>query len=416
MIFSPAKSRRFVLFYPSQELGGAELLLSRLADILSGRGHQVTVLDSEKGIIAKNILDPAVKCLTARIDQPVFIECDHFITFASHLSSLRRYVNPNENCNVVIWSVHPLNAIFLMPRCGEKVFQISIDFLKFLNRCFFRSEVNVREKALNSLVGSDAFVCMDAENARVLSHYYGIKNDFRFIPVPVSLPNKERHKSKLKNSAFITLAWYGRLCDFKVHTLVYLITQLGKVKDQFNLRLIIVGDGPLRGLVERAVVAAGIAADFKGTMQNDAAAVLLNQEADVVFAMGTAALEAGAMGIPTVLVDASYKPINFPYRFSWLHQTKQFTLGRFVNKSSPIRGVTVEGILKDAIVNYYEHAKASCKYVQCNHEINHVVDLVEVSCNQSKMSLARFHDLTDYKKPLSIRVAKYFRNLMLNLK
>ena len=40
--------KSFALFYPSQEIGGAELLFARLAAKLAERGHKVTIIDSEK--------------------------------------------------------------------------------------------------------------------------------------------------------------------------------------------------------------------------------------------------------------------------------------------------------------------------------------------------------------------------------
>ena len=95
------QKKRFALFYPSQELGGAELLISRLAEELSERGNCVTVLDSDKGIIRDNIKNKGVFCLTVSCDHPVSIDSDYLIVFASHLSSLGRFVNSNDNCRVL---------------------------------------------------------------------------------------------------------------------------------------------------------------------------------------------------------------------------------------------------------------------------------------------------------------------------
>lgn len=404
--------KHYTLFYPSQELGGAELLLSRLADKLVERGNKVTIIDSEKEIISKNSNNANLSKLTIKNDRPIFIDSDYLIAFASHISSLRQYVSSNEECKVVFWSIHPLNAIYLMPRIGEKLFQINFNFFKKINSIFFSAEVNVRKRLLESLAAEAAFISMDSENTQMIEKYYEIKYDVSFVPVPVDVPVEVSLERKEICNEVISVAWYGRLCDFKVHALIYLISELVKIKSKFDFILIIIGDGSFRYLVEQAVLSAKISADFKGSMPNREAKAYINRNADVVFAMGTAALEAAAMGIPTILADASYSRIDFPYKFNWLYQTRNFTLGRFVNKSMSIQGHSITEIFQEIHDNQYVHVNASYEYVKNNHEINHVTSLIENACTQSRMSLKRFLNLSDYQKPIIIRLAKRFRNFL----
>lgn len=406
------QKKRFALFYPSQELGGAELLISRLAEELSERGNCVTVLDSDKGIIRDNIKNKGVFCLTVSCDHPVSIDSDYLIVFASHLSSLGRFVNSNDNCRVLFWSVHPLNSIYLFPRLGEWLFQGDINYLKIVNRILFSSEVGVRSRALNELIRANAFFCMDGENSRVLNLYYGLDGGGKFIPVPVPISGCPLGKRDFQESGIITIAWYGRLCDFKVHALVYLIYQLKFLERFYRIKLLVIGDGPLKSKVERAIAETGLSVCFKGTMTNAAAQKLLYEESDIVFAMGTAALESGAIGIPTVLVDASYKPIDFNYGFQWLYQTKEFTLGRFIKKSDAMAGVSLDALLRDACDDYKRHSVASFDYVRSNHDISNVVNLLERYCEESEMSLAKFIRVTNYKGAFLLRAARYVRKLL----
>lgn len=412
----PLNQKHYVLFYPSQQLGGAELLFSRLADKLARRGHSVTILDSEKKIIANNSRETTVCCRVVKLDIPIVVECDYFIAFASHLTSLYRYVKLNDDCKMLFWSVHPLNAIFLIPRYGEKVYTFGLNFLRVVNLIFFNSENRVRKRIISELVDADGFVCMDGENILLLTQYYKIEKEFKLIPVPIVLPVAAAPRKKLSDDGYINLAWYGRLCDFKVYPLIYLISQLALIKEKFNLNLIVIGDGPLRDLVECAVKKAGINASFRGDVPNSVAIKTLYDEVDIVFAMGTSALEAGAMGIPTVLVDASYRPIKFNYLYSWLHQTKQFTLGRLIKKSSVKSGKSVEEIIWEALLNYSFQADANLKYVKNNHNIENIVQIIEESCERSAMTSSIFLGLTKYQRPLLIHIANYFHRLILRLK
>lgn len=404
--------RRFALFYPSVELGGAEMLFARLADQLARRGHEVTILDGDKGVIQDNVTEPGVLSRTVEKDAPIVVECDHLIAFASHLHSLRRFVDARSTGQVLFWGVHPLNAVYLPPRVGEKLFAAGVARLRAVNRRFFRAEDEVRGRALRAAMESDAFVCMDGETADVLADYYGIEKPFRFIPVPVSIPDESRNTPSAPRGTDFTLAWFGRLCDFKVYALLDLIARIGELPERDALRLLIIGDGPLRDMVERAAERAGVQACFKGRLPNAQARQVLAQEADLVFAMGTAALEAGTLALPTVLVDASYRPITYPYGYDWLYRTPNFTMGRFVNRHSPLRGMPLAALLKEAREDLAGHGRKTFDYVRTHHDAEHVVDLVEEHTARSTMSLQRFHALTDYRKPFLVRTAIGVRNLL----
>ena len=50
--------------------------------------------------------------------------------------------------------------------------------------------------------------------------------------------------------------------------------------------------------------------NFLGTLRNNQLQSVLSQ-ANIGFAMGTSALDIANLGIPTILLDFSYQPINF---------------------------------------------------------------------------------------------------------
>ena len=48
--------------------------------------------------------------------------------------------------------------------------------------------------------------------------------------------------------------------------------------------------------------------------------------------MGTAALEGAKLGIPTILLDISYKSIKSEYNYRWLYERDGKTLGDNINE------------------------------------------------------------------------------------
>ena len=51
------------------------------------------------------------------------------------------------------------------------------------------------------------------------------------------------------------------------------------------------------------------------------------REFDLIFAMGTSALDAARVGMPVVRLDYSYKLIGSNYRYKFLHQVEGYSLG-----------------------------------------------------------------------------------------
>jgi hypothetical protein len=54
---------------------------------------------------------------------------------------------------------------------------------------------------------------------------------------------------------------------------------------------------------------------------------------DILFAMGTSALEGARLGVPTALLDFSYGPVPADYRYRWLFDAEDFELGRLIDAS-----------------------------------------------------------------------------------
>ena len=402
----------YLLFYPSVELGGAEMLFARLADELATLGHKVTVLDSEKQIIIKHIQNETVEFIVLTEGNPVLVKSKYILAFASHITTISRYIHKDSVGRLLFWNVHPLNSIYLPPVIGEKLFHIGIGWLKNANKFFFPEEDNVRKAALRYLIKNRAFVCMDGECSDTISKYYSNIKISDYIPIPVpKLSIDVVSDRSISINEDVTFLWYGRLCDFKFYGLIYLIQRIASLKNTNNvIKLIIVGDGPFRKMVQKALKKFDVRASLLGALPNKEALKLIATNADIVFAMGTAALETAALGIPTILAPASFGPIRNDYRFEWFYETTNYNLGSFAKSGIHDKGLTVEEILIELRTNFSKHANLSSSYVEKNHQIDHVVNLVRYFSANSTMDFSDFTNITQYKRPFLIRLLKYCNN------
>ena len=399
---------RYFLFYPSVEVGGAEILFARLADALVDRGNEVTVMDSEKKIIINLLKNKCVRTLITCTHEKVEVCTDYIIIFASHAINAPRFFNAPAESKLLVWNIHPLNNIFLPPVIGEYIFNMGLVFLRIFNSLFFHSENKVRINTLKTLFRADAFMCMDGETAKTLNNYYCLNLAYDYIPVPVPVSDNAVHAlHEFDSAGMINLFWYGRLCDFKSYGLIYLIKKLSELK--FQIRIGIIGDGDFRKTVEAVAKSSAVQVCFFGSLPNEEAILLLQREADVVFAMGTAALEAAAIGIPTVLAPVSYGKISYDLKFDWLYNTKNFTLGRLVGVGGHGEGLSVSEIISNVIRDRDFFGKSCQQYVYDFHKLSCVVDLIQLKTSQSRMKFSDYCQLVTYKKSFLIRLSIFLR-------
>lgn len=399
---------RYLLFYPSVEIGGAEVLFARLADALVDRGNEVTVMDSENKIIINLLKNKSVRTLICCQREKVEVCVDYVVMFASHAISAPCFFNASAESKLLVWNIHPLNNIYLPPVFGEYIFNMGLGFLRTVNNLFFRSENKVRINTLKTLFQADAFMCMDGETAKTLNSYYCLNFEYDYIPVPVPVSDNSVHAlHEFDSAGVINLFWYGRLCDFKSYGLIFLIKKLSELK--FKIRLGIIGDGDFRKTIENVAKSSAVQVYFFGSLPNEEAISLLQREADVVFAMGTAALEAAAIGIPTVLAPVSYGKISYDLRFDWLYNTKNFTLGRLISVEEHGEGLSVSEVISNVITARDFFGKSCQQYVYDFHELSCVVDLVQLKASQSRMKFSDYCQLVIYKRPFLIRLSIFLR-------
>lgn len=407
----------YVLFYPSVEVGGAEILFARIADELANSGKRVLILDSERKIIHQNIINKSIIKVVTKPGESVHVKSKYIIAFSSHITKISEYIHKESSGKLLFWNVHPLNSIYIPPFFGENLFNFGINWLKFVNGVFFKEEDNIRKSILDSLIKNRAFVCMDNESSETLKKYYDGIYPNEYIPIPAPKQEIEINSNlPTPPKENINIFWYGRLCDFKCHGLIHLINKIANIKRKdYSINLSIIGDGPYRKTIQEVAKKNKLKAVFLGTLPNFDALKLIKNNADIVFAMGTAALESSSLGIPTILAPASFGKIKDDYLFDWLYNTNNYNLGTFSKNNSNDKGYSIEELIHELIFNFKEHSYASRKYVEENHKIDYILSLIEKHSAKSTMEYSDFVRISKYRKPVINRISRFLiKNLYRN--
>ncbi len=351
-------------------------MVARLAEQLAKRGHEVLVVDGEHEIIISLCQGSEIKSLVASVACPVSLNEWNIVAFASNIVDVYKWIVPLDGCRILFWSVHPFNSIYLPPRIGAWLASSSLRFLKFVNLALFRREHSARAAAVEWTLSRGALKFMDGENFRVVSAYYENVECADYIPIPApDHVSSARLSKQVEDGAGVNLFWYGRICDFKVHGLVALVRGVSNYPGQVNLHVI--GDGDHRWLFDKACKEYEVSCCFHGALPNARARELIADKADVVVAMGTAALEAAQLDIPTILAPASYKPLPEKYRFEWLYNSRNFDIGSFDTDTPSASGLDVAQIIDQIRLEKKHHAQLCRAHVEQFHAMSAVVDKLE---------------------------------------
>ncbi|MCX7119947.1 MAG: hypothetical protein NTZ86_08840 [Legionellales bacterium] len=192
-------------------------------------------------------------------------------------------------------------------------------------------------KLLSSLLAERAVIFTDevAMNSDIqyLKYIPSDVNDLIF-PIPIDVTCVA--PSYVFPASPLRFMWIGRVDnDFKILPLLRIIRDVssalkrGVLKGE--LEFTIIGSGDSEDLLQKEItLTTGIKFIWKGKVPLSELTDLLTKNVDVLFAMGTSALEGARCGIPTVIVQPfSYQKQepSLPYR--WCHQTVGHSMGEF---------------------------------------------------------------------------------------
>ena len=207
------------------------------------------------------------------------------------------------------------------------------------------------------LLSNHGLYFMDKSNLELTEKYLYLKIINRqFLPVPADFVNNEvNYRAKKQLDEIVKFGWIGRLCDFKSYILIYAIQCLNNIACNFEGRKFqfhIVGSGPMESYIKRAVSKCdSVEIIYHGYLPHKQIDNFL-KDVDILFAMGTSALEGAKLGIPTILLDPILKKVKGDYVFRMLQDTDEYDLGHFISNKDFIRNNTS---LNDLLVNIFQN-------------------------------------------------------------
>lgn len=370
------KKKSLIFFWPSEKVGGAELLFGRIAEYMVTRfDHKVTVVDYKNGFIPKFLKDKNIPFNHIICPLKTKIELkagDYIITADSMFYILKELFNLSNKVYILYWNIYPYGLLsyslffFLYRRLPESFSFILNKILEPINRRKIAAFIDAESKR-------NSYMFMDNKTYYYAKSYFPIKTPPHFLQLPIEQDDDTLYPLLYKVNT-VRIGWLSRLEPNKVYALQYLIRNIKKYNEKHiqKCSLFIIGDGNSYDLVKEWCKNSDIPYFMLGSVKNEILKKTIVNNIDMMFAMGTSALEAASLKIPTVMLSAnSYKiPKNQEYQYIWLYESINYSLALSTLDKHNLK--KFDKLIQMFLQNKKEIGENCFKYCMTNHHINNV--------------------------------------------
>jgi len=364
--------------FPFRGVGGVSLLFLRMAEHIASAGMaECHIVDYVDGFMAKNRKVQSVK-LEIYEDEGLVVDIPP--DAIAVLQSMTPWsIFPSlcfaESSRVLFWNCYPFNLVPLLPGV-RRYMQHSLLLGKLILATLLRSYRNRMRRLVEVMQAKHALVFMDNTNVVTTEQYLSMSiQNPEFLPIAAVKPKSTPHRVAWDIPANgLRFVWIGRVVNFKYHTLLRCLIDLNALQSSlgFPVGVTVVGSGDYLDILQRnTAMMSNLKVEFVEHINPDFLDDFLLEQADILLAMGTSALEGAKLGIPTILLDVAHAPVPDGYIYKWLHQRCGYTLGDVLGDSHlQLGNNSLASCLDEFIGNYDEVASNSRKYFEKNHEIS----------------------------------------------
>ena len=411
---------KIVFCFPYRGVGGVSSVFALVArELIERREHEIYIADYRDGAMTKMLAAADVRMIEYRDDAPVALPSGAIVAFQSfppwrwrYLSSLRFATGTR----IFFWNFHPFNLVPVLPGLRSLV-MANESFGVALGATLLRGYRQTLVRLVRFMLERNALVFMDRPCHDTTERYLRMSiPDAQYLPLSAGHPGPTRCRPAPDWSRGLRVAWVGRLADFKYPILRATLARLDAIQPRLGVPVTfsVVGDGGyMDRLREFARTLRRIDVRFVGSLAPDAVAEFLDAEADLVMAMGVSALEGARLGIPTVLLDFSYRPVPEGYVYRWLHDQVGYSLGEPISPARLVRGNdSLYRLISEAIDDFADVSTRAQDYFATAHSVRAVASrfltLVErSSCFYSDYEAAGFAVQDPIYKTFSLMRARF---------
>lgn len=379
-------------FFPYKEVSGVPILFSRLALFLSENTDlQINVVDYADGALGMEVSsDRRINHITFSDGIDCEIPENTVLIFQSFLPSrFRNELKIKPKTRILFWTLHQDNLVpVLLPFPKVRLLEVnSFWFYETFVRFLAGDSLRKTLRLVDLLKQHSALYFMDSSTKGKTCKYLFLEIKTEdYIPVP-ALSVTERKNRQMQ--VYLNFGWVGRLCDFKSYILMYTIQRVCIYALESRKKIIyhVVGDGEFFDKIASCYEPNEyFELKMHGALAPNRLDDFLLENIDILTAMGTSVLEGAKLGIPSIVLDISYKPIKEDYLYRWVFETKNFDLAHQITNDDFSSGnKSLESMIKSIEVSYDYFSKNSLEYFNTNHSISAVAKKLHLAAKKTSL-------------------------------
>jgi hypothetical protein len=391
-----------VFYYPSKIVGGAEFLFIRLARFLAeDLNNTIYYVDYRDGFARKELVETNVKFLDYSDEVKTFIDLEG--TLVTPLSNFYRITDfldiKSDHLKMMFWCLHPYNIIHVLP-IGGKLERFSMKLIKFMLKYLYSKNYTVFKNILTEFNHFNSINFMDCMNLNFNESVFDINFNKLYLPIFTTTKNREAG-SALVNEHEINIAVLGRLSKDKVYPIINVLDNVYSENLGKKVNFHIIGEGDFKYLIDENKYKDKVNIIWAGTMIHDELSDYLTTKADILFAMGTSALDGASLAVPTILLDLSTVKMENT-KFKWIFESLDFCVGFKYPEYSKMNKTLFRDIVQ-AIYRHNEKSSLSLKcldYFNANHSLEFVAQKFQERLLMNHLDYARYKKIKSTHKSI----------------
>jgi len=293
-------------------------------------------------------------------------------------NTIRPELRIEKNTKLFFWTLFHYNLIpDFLPINGLRTIHHKLSFFKWVDSVIKNKYYKNLQSYLRDIHKKTSIYFMDYSTFEITNDFLNLNiSDPNIIPICINNVEKIKSPVKKKKKPTFNVCWLGRIEDFKTSILQYSLNEVKRYADQSmkKIEYNIIGYGRDLEKVKSVISDSKyFSVNYIGKMDVELLPEFLLNNIDLLMSMGTAALEGGKFGIPTILLDASYEKIPIDYKFKWLFNSDGSNVAQFIgSKSFENKGQSIDKIIESVMDNGENLGERCLLYVDKNHSISSV--------------------------------------------
>ena len=298
----------------------------------------------------------------------------------------------DKDARLIFWTCYPFGLVPLLPGIRTWM-QASLSVsLIVLNSLLYGFKRKMRNFS-NLLISSDALIFQDTTCVKTTQKNLNmsIRNPkFLNIPAMPRLDTKINPSQRIADEKLLKFTWVGRIVDMKYFVLKYAMKKLNAIQKRlgYKIEINVVGQGDyLLRLKKDCLAFSDVTVNFIDHLAPSDLDEFLLSDTDVLLAMGTSALEGAKFGIPTLLLDVSYREVPEGFVFTWLHERSDHAIGEMLSSDKLEAGNdSLEVKILQIVNNYAEISEKEKRNFAEHHALDSISESLLKFCLESKLS------------------------------